>query len=62
MSAPLSLKDDEALRLRCLELALSQGHGDPVIDAGKFVDFITGEPAKTPRQLIDAALEAANVR
>ena len=52
---------EQLLRLKCLELAL-QAPGDPMTNARDFHAFVTGEDSKTPRQLIDAALEAANVR
>ncbi len=58
---PERLSDAEALRLRCLELATGVP-GEPVETARRFYAFVTAEDAKTPRQLIDAALEAANVR
>lgn len=51
----------EELRLKCLELAV-RAPGDPMANARDFHAFVTGEDAKTPRQVIDAALEAANVR
>ena len=53
--------DQEQLRLKCLELAV-QAPGDPMTNARDFHAFVTGEAEKTPRQVIDAALEAANVR
>jgi hypothetical protein len=54
-------EQQEELRLRCLELAV-RAPGDPLRNARDFHAFVTGEDAKTPRQLIDTALEAANVR
>jgi hypothetical protein len=54
-------EQQEQLRLKCLELAV-QASGDPMTNARDFHAFVTGEDAKTPRQVIDAALEAANVR
>jgi hypothetical protein len=52
--------DEQQLRLRCLELAV-QTSGDPMTTARDFHAFLT-EESKTPRQVIDAALETANVR
>lgn len=57
-----NLPDDQSLRLRCLELAISAQAIDPVERAADFHAFITGQPAKTPREQILAALEAADVR
>lgn len=54
-------EQEQDLRLRCLELAV-RAPGDPMTNARDFHAFVTGEDAKTPRQTIDAALEAANVR
>lgn len=51
---------EEALRMGCLELAV-KAPGDPLETARQFYAFVTGEDAKTPRQIIDAALEAAGV-
>lgn len=51
-----------AIRLQCLELAVKNDCGDPVAEAERMFAFVTGAQTKTPRQLIDAALEAANVR
>jgi hypothetical protein len=54
-------RTDNHIRLQCLGLAVRFDHGDPVETAGRMFAFVTGEAAKTPRQLIDAALETANV-
>lgn len=51
----------ENIRLQCLGLAISVP-GDPVATAERMFKFVTNEAAKTPRQLIDAALEQAGVR
>lgn len=56
----LELPTDQALRLRCLELAV-EARAD-VDAARRYYAFVTGEDAKTPRQIIDAALEATGVR
>lgn len=53
---------DHALRIRCLELATQTQAGEPVDIARQFYAFVVGEDNRTPRQIIDAALEAANVR
>lgn len=50
----------EQLRLACLDLGIRAG-GDALENAKAFYAFVIGDVAKTPRQLIDAALEAANV-
>lgn len=63
-AADISLSRDPdqiELRLACLKLAV-EVRGDVLEDARRFYAFVSGEDAKTPRQLIDAALEAANVR
>lgn len=52
------LFDDRDIRLEALRLAVKAG------DAGlrqSFYEFLTGKSDQTPRQIIDAALEAANV-
>lgn len=54
--------DREELRHDCLRLAISANVGDPVEAARRFEAYILGHDAMTPRQLIDAALEAADVR
>jgi len=56
--------EEHDIRLACLKLA-HEMDGTPaeVVDRAKvYADFVLGLPAKTPRQIIDAALEAANVR
>lgn len=53
----------EELRLECVRLAINDPRCPDVIpEAGRLFDFITGQAAKTPRQLIDEALEQAGVR
>lgn len=47
------------IRFRCLELAV--GYGAPDL-CEQFLAFVTGKSDQTPRQAIDAALDAANVR
>lgn len=54
-------REDQALRLRCLELALGAPGVDVIEHAERFYSFVTEAKAKTPRQMIDAALEAAGV-
>lgn len=50
------------LRLECLKLAAGSGHsGVTVHVAQAFYDFVTGVN-QTPRQIIDAALDQANVK
>ncbi|MCB4863199.1 hypothetical protein K7W03_26865 [Sphingobium sp. PNB] len=55
---------DIEIRLECLRLA-NAGFGelpsDIVSRARAYHDFLTGKSDQTPRQIIDAALEAANV-
>lgn len=55
------LTGEQALRLRCIELALQDPHADTVATARAFEAFITAQP-KSPREQILAALEAADVR
>jgi hypothetical protein len=50
---------DEAIRLEALRLAVQAG--DPHF-RHQFYDFLTGASDQTPRQIIDAALDAVNVR
>lgn len=56
---------DVEIRLECLRLA-NAGFGerpeDIVVRSRAYYDFLTGKSDQTPRQIIDAALEAANVR
>lgn len=53
----------EEIRIECLKLALGNPHAtDAVAEAQRYWNFVTGLPAKTPRELIDEALEAAGVR
>jgi hypothetical protein len=49
-------------RLRCIELALREGHGArPLIDRARDIyDFVSGD--MSPRDAIDAALDRAGVR
>ena len=55
--------DLEAIRLQCLDIAIrSPFPADPVAAAERMFNFVTGENTKTPRQVIDAALEASGVR
>lgn len=54
-------EDQQALRLKCLELALQAG-GEPVDQARRFYAFASGVDEKTPRQVIIEALERAGVR
>lgn len=56
------MNPQEQLRIEALRLALQYGADDPVAVAERFYAFLSGQPTKTPRQLIDAALEAADVR
>lgn len=58
MSRDLEL---EQLRRDSLKLAV-EARGDVLEDACRFYAFVSGEKTKTPRQLIDPAREAANVR
>ncbi len=49
-------------RLECLKLAVeSTGSADAVALARDFYAFVTGESDKSPREIIDAALDQANV-
>ncbi|WP_176482815.1 hypothetical protein [Sphingobium sp. D43FB] len=52
------LSPDEFLRLEALRLAVQAGQ--PPLRQ-HFYEFLTGKSDRTPRQIIDAALEAANV-
>lgn len=54
--------EDAALRMHCLELAIRQGHGEPVQAAQSFYDFATGQAAKSARERIIQILEQAGVR
>lgn len=49
---------NESLRLEALRLAVAAGKPEL---RQQFLDFLTGKSDQTPRQIIDAALEAANV-
>lgn len=55
--------DKRAIALECLTLA--SGAGEPtdttVARARAYFDFIAGEATKTPRERIEAALDAANI-
>lgn len=57
----LNLTEDQALRLRCLELATTV-QGDPVANAHAFHAFITGADDKTVRERVLQILEDAGVR
>lgn len=56
---------NEQLRLECLRLAHA-GNSEPVEYtvqcAQLYYDFLTGKSDQTQRQIIDAALDVANVR
>lgn len=53
----------EAIRLQCLDLAVRADKGDAVAEAQRMYEFVTATSVpKTPRQVIDATLEAAGVR
>lgn len=63
---PMSIADQE-LRLQCLHLAESNASNGTdasviVANAQAFHTFATGASAKSPREIIAAALDAANVR
>jgi hypothetical protein len=55
--------EEQEMRFRCLQLA--HGHEwapmDVVSRAKDYYAFVTGQPAQTPRQMINAALDKANV-
>lgn len=53
----MNLRDQE-MRIEALRLAVAAGHPDL---CQRFYEFLTGKSDQTPRQIIDAALEAANV-
>ena len=53
----MNLRDQE-MRIEALRLAVAAGQPDLHI---AFYEFLTGKSDQTPRQIIDAALEAANV-
>lgn len=53
---------DQEMRFRCLRLAVERQTGAPIADAHKFHDFVTGKSDQTPRQMIDAALDQADVK
>lgn len=52
------------MRVRALELSIEYGDfGASVIDtANKFFAFIVNEPAATPREVINAALDKSGVK
>lgn len=53
----------EEIRVECLRLANSNPHVvDVVAEAQRYLDFVSGKPVQTPREIIDAALEASGVR
>lgn len=56
--------EERDIRLACLKLAHEASHSpDEVVRrADAYAAFVLGQPVQTPRQIIDAALEAANVR
>lgn len=58
------IDDAEALRCRTLQLAHdSAAHPSGVVDRARaYLAFITEVDAKTPRQVIDDALDASDVR
>lgn len=40
------LKDEQALRLHCLDMAVATGVASPISSAQAFVDYILGEDAE----------------
>jgi len=63
--------EQQLLRLECLRMALGVASavlakdanpGDTVARAQRYYDFVTGASSKSPREQIEAALDAANVR
>lgn len=59
--------EQQQVAFDCLALTLkhSPGHtnaSDVLTVADQFYAFVTGLPSKTPREQIDAALDAADVR
>lgn len=57
----MSISDRE-LRERCFEAALRADPFRAAELAEQMLAFVTGESAKSPREIISAALDAANVR
>lgn len=59
--------EQQAFRLSCLDLAAREFGSMRNVDfivvaAERFAAFVEGTPAQTPRERINAALEAADVR
>ena len=52
------LMNDREIRLEALRLAVQAGNADL---RQPFYEFLVGKSDQTPRQIINAALEAANV-
>ena len=56
-----ALSPDRQLRLECLRLAVDTHDPDKIAVARRFYAFVACEDDQTPRQRIDAALDAADV-
>ncbi|MGN6124778.1 MAG: hypothetical protein ACTHOJ_17675 [Sphingomonas oligoaromativorans] len=63
MSARAGPLDEAGLRLECLRLSVAvPEHWQHTVErAQAYFDFITGASAMSPREAINAALDAANV-
>jgi len=63
--APSMTEHDQQLRLECLRMAaggFSEHPNETVARAQAYYDFLTGANAMSPREAINTALDAANVK
>ena len=55
------MSPEQAIRLECLKLALERRVGNPVDEARRYADFVTGRNDASLRELVKQFKEAAVV-